>query len=383
MVQYDSTYKDKEWLHRSLVGKILPNADVATMEETILKSIDKAVSFRLLGASQSWGNIIGYDTSCVSQGSISGIRVLIKTTKLEPLQGQVLLKLDGIQVEVSLIEIKRKYIPSLITVKHFMDISLYTTTVLSDDDEDDQGDVTMRTTSSHRATGQHVEFEFDPIDTLGNNTLIDSAFSEHVMPPIYLYPEIIEPCKQAVLAKKSMYEVDNYSALVRYDYAKVVAADYRAVDGQHAFYLSEGEELDQERGYTSGEPKKTGQKQKQKQSIKGLVAKATLINFGPSFTNFINPIADPSELCNLELRNKKSQKHKAKRLTRRTRSLSRRKSRKMENHIPKQSETVIIEYSVSDNGIKNINAIIYSRKELADTNEASSSFYRSSSISGA
>jgi hypothetical protein len=51
---------------------------------------------------QSWGNIIGYDTSCVSQGSISGIRVLIRTTKLEPLQGQVLLKLDGIQVKVIL-----------------------------------------------------------------------------------------------------------------------------------------------------------------------------------------------------------------------------------------------------------------------------------------
>jgi hypothetical protein len=163
MIQYDSTDEDKEWLSRSLVGKILPNADVATMEEMVLKSIEKAVSFRFLGASQvivtfedqlasrkehqnarsilysllsnlrqwearicaydrfawisicglpmegwnrncidailqSWGNIIGYDTSCVSQGSISGIRVLIRTTKLEPLQGQVLLKLDGIQV---------------------------------------------------------------------------------------------------------------------------------------------------------------------------------------------------------------------------------------------------------------------------------------------
>ncbi|KAJ6947436.1 hypothetical protein NC651_001968 [Populus alba x Populus x berolinensis] len=51
MVQYDYTDKDKEWLHRSLVGKILPNADVTTMKETILKSINKAVSFRFLGAS--------------------------------------------------------------------------------------------------------------------------------------------------------------------------------------------------------------------------------------------------------------------------------------------------------------------------------------------
>ena len=150
MIQYDSTDEDKKWLSRSLVGKILPNANVATMEEMVLKSTEKAVSFRFLGASQvivtfedqlasrkeqqnarsilysllsnlrqwearicaydrfawisifglpmegwnrncidailqSWGNIIGYDMSCVSQGSILGIRVLIRTTKLEPL----------------------------------------------------------------------------------------------------------------------------------------------------------------------------------------------------------------------------------------------------------------------------------------------------------
>jgi len=54
----------------------------------------------------------------------------------------------------------------------------------------------------------------------------------------------------------------------------------------------------------------------------------------------------------------------------------------MENHRPKQSETLIIEYSVSDNRIKNRNIIIYSRKELMGEDEASSSLYRSSSISG-
>ncbi|KAL9400557.1 hypothetical protein Peur_009518 [Populus x canadensis] len=112
IVQYDSTDEDKEWLNRSLVGKILLNVDVATLEETVLKLVDKA----------SWGNIIGYDTSRVSQGSISGIRVLIRTTKLEPLHDQVFLKLDGIQVEVSLTEIKGKFTPSLTTVKHFMDV---------------------------------------------------------------------------------------------------------------------------------------------------------------------------------------------------------------------------------------------------------------------
>jgi hypothetical protein len=156
MVQYNSTDEDKEWFHRSLVGNIMPNVDVATLEATVLKSSDKAVSFRFLGASQvivtfldqlasvqeqrsegsvlyslfsnlrqweariraydrfawisifglpmegwnkncinnllqSWGNIICYDTSCVSRGSISGIRVLIRTIQLETLHDQVML----------------------------------------------------------------------------------------------------------------------------------------------------------------------------------------------------------------------------------------------------------------------------------------------------
>jgi hypothetical protein len=73
---------------------------------------------------------------------------------------------------------------------------------------------------------------------------------------MYLYLEITEPCKQAALAEKSMYEVDNCLALVRYDYAKVVVVE------QHVVCLSEGEELDQERGYASGEPKKMGRKQR-------------------------------------------------------------------------------------------------------------------------
>ena len=448
MIQYDSTDEDKEWLSRSLVGKILPNADVATMEEMVLKSIEKAVSFRFLGASQvivtfedqlasrkehqnarsilysllsnlrqwearicaydrfvwisifgqpmegwnrncidailqSWGNIIGYDTSCVSQGSISGIRVFIRTTKLEPLQGQVLLKLDGIQVEVSLTEIKGTFIPSLTTVKHSMDVSLYTASGLYEDDEDDRGDAPMRATLSHRATRQSAAFEFDLIAALGNNNLIDNALTEHGMPPMYLYPEITEPCKQAALAEESVYEVDNCLALVRYDYAKVAAADYRTVVGQPVGYLSEGEELDQEGGYTSGgEPKQTGRKQRQKQPIVGPTTMANSTNTGPSFANFINAIADPSELSILELRNKKSQKHRAKRIKCRTHSLSRRKSRKLANHRPKQSETAIIEYSVSDNGIKNRNAIICSGKEQAGEDEASSSLYRSPATHG-
>ncbi|XP_011012881.1 PREDICTED: uncharacterized protein LOC105117043 [Populus euphratica] len=52
MVQYESTEEDKEWLYRSLVGNILPNVNVATLEATILKSVANTVSFRFLGASQ-------------------------------------------------------------------------------------------------------------------------------------------------------------------------------------------------------------------------------------------------------------------------------------------------------------------------------------------
>jgi len=120
----------------------------------------------------------------------------------------VLLKLDGIQVEVSLTEIKGTFIPSLTTVKHSMDVSLYTASGLSEDNEDDQGDAPMRATLSHRATGQSAEFEFDLIAALGNNNLIDSALTEHVIPPMYLYPEITEPCKQAALAEESVYSID-------------------------------------------------------------------------------------------------------------------------------------------------------------------------------
>jgi hypothetical protein len=64
----------------------------------------------------------------------------------------VILKLDGIQVEVSLKEIKGEFIPSLTTVKHSMDVSLYTSYMLSDDDEDDIYEETIRATPTHITT---------------------------------------------------------------------------------------------------------------------------------------------------------------------------------------------------------------------------------------
>ena len=48
----------------------------------------------------------------------------------------------------------------------------------------------------------------------------------------------------------------------------------------------------------------------------------------------------------------------------------------MKSQVSKQAEIGIIEYSVSNNGIMNINAIIRSKKELASEDEASSSHTR-------
>jgi hypothetical protein len=49
-------------------------------------------------------------------------------------------------------EIKGEVIPSLTTVKHSMDVSLYTSYMLSDDDEDDIYEETIRATPTHITT---------------------------------------------------------------------------------------------------------------------------------------------------------------------------------------------------------------------------------------
>ncbi|KAG6770976.1 hypothetical protein POTOM_022319 [Populus tomentosa] len=238
MIQYDSTEEDKEWLYRSMVGNILPNIDVATMEAKILQAVDKAVSFRFLGASQgiitfvdrlsvqqeqakegsllqsSWGSIVGYDTTCVSQGSISGIRVLINTRKLEPLHDQVILELDGTQVDISLQEIKGDLIPSLTTVKHSMDVSLYTESVLSDD-ETREVEVEVEIIPAAWATRQNAEFEF--LCAWDNQNQVDSASLTSAISSEYLYPEITEVCRHAALSDDCMYDDSNCLALVPYD----------------------------------------------------------------------------------------------------------------------------------------------------------------------
>ena len=435
MVQYESTEEDKEWLYRSLVGNILPNVDVATLEATILKSVANTVSFRFLGASQviitftdqlaskkeqdnegsilkslfsnlrqwegrtraydrfawiaifglpmegwnrncfdtilqSWGTIAGYDTTCVSQGSISGIGVLIRTIKMEPLHDEVSLKLDGIQVEVLLNEIKGEFIPSLTTVKHSMDVSLYTESVLSDDEEEQTE--TISAASIPRATRQNTEFEF--ICTLGNQDQNDSTFLNTGISPLCLHPEITELCSHAILPEELVYEDGNHLALVLYDCAWVATADVREGDEQQVVCMLERDGLDQQKGYNSGDVKKMGREKKQKpfrlDQHKGNSGSSSI---GPSFANFIIPIADQTELSDLELQNRRSQRNKAKKLSRRAPTVKRRKPRKMGNQSSKKTELGIIDYSVSDNGIMNRNVIIRSGKEIAGEDEVSSS----------
>lgn len=434
MMQYVSTDEDKEWLYRSLVGNILPNVDVATMEAKILQTVDNTVSFRFLGASQgiitfvdrlsvqqeqakegsllqslftnlrqwegstrahdrfawlaifglpmegwnkncidillqSWGNIIGYDTTCVSQGSISGIRVLINTRKLEPLHDQVILELDGTQVDVSLQEIKGDLIPSLTTVKHSMDVSLYTESVLSDVETGEVEVEIIPAVSIPRATRPNVEFEF--LCAWDNQNQVDNASLTSAISSEYLHPEISEVCRHAAPSDDCMYDYSNRLALVPYEYVGVATTQCIETDVQQTGCFFKKYGLDQQTGCISEDLTMMGQDEIQKPSNMGQIS-SVIPSSGPSFANFISSIADPIELCDLNLQNRRSQRNKARKLSRKSSSFKRRKSRKMENRSSKQAEMGITEYSVSDNGIMNRNAIIRSGRDLAREDDASS-----------
>ncbi|KAG6752702.1 hypothetical protein POTOM_042738 [Populus tomentosa] len=421
MIQYNSTDEDKEWLHRSLVGNILPNMDVATLEATVLKSSVKAMNFHFLGASRviityvdqfasvqeqrnkvsvlhslfsnlrlwetrtraydrfAWISIFGLP---IEGWNKNCIRVLIRTTKLEPLHDQVLLQLDRVQVEVNLTEIKCEFIPSLTTIKHSMDVSLCLTSVLSDEDEDDFCEETNRAATTHIETKQKPEFESEFTGLLGTQTQISSTLTTFEVSPLYLYPEIIEICRHAGLSNESTYKVDNRLALIPYICVEVDSVACREVAVQQVSFFTAKDRLDQQINYDSGLLQNMGRKKQQKSSSKGTETNRDSTSIGPSFTTFITPIADPYELSALEVRNRKSHRKQAKKLTRRTKSLRRRKSHQIGNHNGKQSETVIVEYLVSDNGIKNINAIIKAGKELIGEDEASSSRYRPDTNTG-
>jgi len=118
-------------------------------------------------------------------------------------------------------EIKGEFIPSLTTVKHSMDVSLCSTFVLSDDDEDDFYEETNRAATTHIETKQRPKFESEFTGLLGTQTQIASTLTTSEVSPLYLYPEITDICRHAVLSDESTYKGDNRLALVPYVYIKV------------------------------------------------------------------------------------------------------------------------------------------------------------------
>ena len=168
-----------------------------------------------------------------------------------------------------------------------------------------------------------------------------------------------------------MHDDSNCLALVPYDYVGVATTKNieTVVRQTGCFFKKDG--LDQQTGCISEDLTMTGQDEIQKPSNMGQIS-SVLPSSGPSFANFITSITDPIELCDLNLQKRRSQRNKARKLSRKSSSFKRRKSRKMENRSSKQAEMGITEYSVSDNGIMNRNAIIRSGRDLAREDDASS-----------
>ena len=133
--------------------------------------------------------------------------------------------------------------------------------------------------------------------------------------------------------------------------------------------------LDQQKVYNSGVMKKMGRDQQ-----KGYNSGSS--SSGPPSANFIIPMAAQTELDDLEVKNRRSQRNKAKKLSRKAPTVKRRKPRKMGHQSSKETELGIIDYSISDNEIMNRNVIIRSGKEIAGEDEVSSPHAHISPSSG-
>jgi hypothetical protein len=159
-------------------------------------------------------------------------------------------------------EIKGEFIPSLTTVKHSMDVSLCSTFVLSDDDEDDFYEETNRAATTHIETKQRPKFESEFTGLLGTQTQIASTLTTSEVSPLYLYPEITDICRHAVLSDESTYEGDNRLALVPYVYIKVDSVACKEVAVQQVSCFTAKDGLDQHIDYDNGLLKKMGRKKK-------------------------------------------------------------------------------------------------------------------------
>jgi hypothetical protein len=65
--------------------------------------------------------MVGYNIASMSQGSLTGVKVLMCTTSFVTLNERVLLVLDGDKFEISIMEMKPDFRPLLTTIKHSID----------------------------------------------------------------------------------------------------------------------------------------------------------------------------------------------------------------------------------------------------------------------
>jgi hypothetical protein len=65
--------------------------------------------------------MVGYNITNMSQGSLTGVKVLMCTTSFVTLNERVLLVLDGDEFEISIMEMKPDFRPLLTTIKHSID----------------------------------------------------------------------------------------------------------------------------------------------------------------------------------------------------------------------------------------------------------------------
>ncbi|KAG6737759.1 hypothetical protein POTOM_059289 [Populus tomentosa] len=118
-VMYESIPDGKEWLQRSLVGFIATDMDYAHLEHMVLKNVKQIVGC-IESIIEKAGKMLGYDITSVSQGSLTEVKVLLSTTSFETLNEHVLLVLDGVEFEISIMEMKPDFSPLLSIIKHSM-----------------------------------------------------------------------------------------------------------------------------------------------------------------------------------------------------------------------------------------------------------------------
>lgn len=347
-VMYESIPDDKEWLQRSLVGFIATDVDYAQLEHMVLKNVKQTVGFRFLGASQAvitftnresmerelvngssvletsffhlkpwekgakaidrfvwvsilglpligWnrrciesiiekaGKMLGYDITSVSQGSLTGVKVLLSTTSFEMLNEHVLLVLDGDEFEISIMEMKPDFSPLLSTIKH----SMGATGIQTSDEElcsefAASDEVTAAGTKITDTDGDHCAT--DIILTQQQKVDKDSDFS------LILYQGYTGPTN-------NLDHTDTSSNIAYLFPETKETRDEGATDSDSNTDVSAHSvtRVGLVKNRTTGQVKGTR-----------LINKA--INSCNSFSDFIRDLAEPQEIVEMELQEKKKEK---------------------------------------------------------------------------